>query len=323
MDLWVLITKADDSDTINKIYSPDFDKYLYNNEDSEYLEQPLILNDVKTFVNNKLIGFIKEKRGFIIPKTYKQLGIDFTNKQQLWIYSEVEFSPENGFFATVIPFTGKMATALSVITEMFITFMELRISSSKKDVPMQIYLMSLFTTIFNISIVVILYTRTDVVGGLRTVGHEIDNIVRSCSVNCMNPSSYEQTRTDNISKLLAILALSCVILNSAISFTAQRQGLFLTANKFIDLDSHMSKAEQESILLTMYINLIASLYSSITFQGAAVVKSVVELPRLRACASTIQERCNALLFSFRRGRVVNDSPDSLERVERRSFSYSQ
>lgn len=319
MDFWTSITfQENNSEIISKIYSPDFDSVLYDLDEMADLEQPLILNDISAFINDKLIQLIKAKNGFIIPKTYKQLGIDFTNKQQFWIYNEVDFSPSLGLCARVIPFTGKAATILSISTEMLITFMELRIASSKEteDIPMQVYLTSLFSVIFNASIALILYTKTDVLKSLQSVGHEIDNAVYNCfRQDRINATDSENERTGHASKCLAISALSCVILNSAINFTAEKQGLILVAKNFIELEPHLGSTEQEMIFIAVYMNLITSLYSTITFQGSFAIKSVEELHGFQSFTSNIQKKCSTLLFNFKKCSAANEHSEIVQQED--------
>lgn len=319
MDFWTSITfQGDNSEIISKIYSPDFDSVLYDIDEAADLEQPLIFNDVSTFINDKLIQLIKEKNRFITPKTYKQLGIDFTNKQQLWIYNEVDFSPSLGLCARVIPFTGKAATILSISTEMLITFMELRIASSKEseDISMQVYLTSLFSVVFNASIALILYTKTDVIKTLQSVGHEIDNAVYNCfRLDRIHSTGSDNERTGYAYKCLAISALSCVILNSAVNFTAEKQGLILVAKNFIELEPHLGSTEKEMIFIAVYMNLITSLYSTITFQGSFVAKSVDELPGFQSFTSSIQTKCSTLLFNFKKCGLANQGIETAHQEE--------
>lgn len=327
MDFWTRVTyQLNNPDIISKIYSPDFDKLLYDIDDFENLEQPLIINDISSFINMELIKLIKERNGFVIAKTYNQIGIDFTNKQQFWRYDEINFSPDLKLFSRIIPIIGKVTTTFTIFTEMLITFMELRISSSSdnENNPMMLYLISLFGAFFNAYIALFLYTKTDVDEDLQLIGHEIDSAISKCfNLGCIKPINPICVHSSIYSKMLLTLAVTCVMLNSAINFAAERQSLILVAKEFLNDESYLGDTAQELIFTAIYINLIASLYEAITSQGMVVVNSLEMIPSIKTCTSNIQQKCSALLFNFRRPYVSNDTLETTSQQIQRTPLYIQ
>lgn len=312
MEFWILVTR-NLSNKVVSIYSPDFDQELINEQNEfEIVES----DQYRVYATLKLKENIKKKGSDQInPKTHRELAEFSMDAMQHWEYIQIENNLTSGCFATIIPFTGQGTMVISVLVNVVITFLSMRVTSSSDDAdknPDVSYAISIFSAIFNAVIGITLFFKTDT-KFLKDAGHSIDRFF---------PKIWKSDRDDNIKdsnqnikyRCLSIFAVSCVMINTTISTAMYRQSFLLLMDKFLKLESGVNNLGKDFLWTIGYIGMATSTYGTLVFQISFVTSAVSEHFKN---AKPVQPQpiihANSLFFRFNRPniRIRNDESEPL------------
>lgn len=289
----ILITK--DSQQITSLYSPDFDAQLL---DSTHLETTIALDE---YVAGKLQGLFEDSGRLIKPKSSEQLQqFRLVEPQQSWAIFYINL-PQASACEKYLPILGNLANISTILTSADITYMALRIASSKNGVDNSSSIpISILATTVSTLLGLVLYRYSDAGHSLTYAGRNINNTLSGLFSCRYEKISLNHIKVDwSLHRIIALFTIAIIASNSAISSIKIYQESKLLTDKFLDLDNNQTSEEREfkkELITWLVINnfIFSSVFSSLAFQAAFLKKFVDDAAK----KIDIRQKCSGLFFRY-------------------------
>ena len=307
----VLVTK--NNGAITAIYSPDFDAELHDGPAYAYGDE------LHAHVASKLLLLIEFFGGPIEPKRLDQMKIRPVEPQQAWMEFEVNFQP--GLCARFLPKIGYITNISCILTSAAMTFMALRIASSKNDGSDAVSInISLLATAVGTMLGLVLYRYSKAGQSLAYAGQNIAKTMEFIYAgDYQMPSLRQIDRKWLLKKCIAGLIVGSIVTNTAITSIKIYQESILLIDKFLDLDSKQSAEEKglkKELLTWLVVNnfIFSSIFSSLAFQADFVrnfindvLQSINKMPSNRS-----------ICYRFDSLRAAPEDPEEATLIDRPS-----
>jgi len=185
-------------------------------------------------------------------------------------------------FSRILPIIGHITVVLTTLTGGFITFITLRIASSKnnEDNSSSSNALSILGTILASIMSIIMYIYSDATKVLTDLGQNIDNsFAETCQQNYERLPSHTESgdsAPSYLKKSIPLLAMSFVSANVLIAGISTYQGGILLVDKYLDLYPDMQENERENyreiLRYVVYTLVFAGGYRALAFEGSFAAK---------------------------------------------------
>lgn len=275
---WVLVTK-DETGNITSLYSFDLKKELLDN-----IVEEQSVTDFRSYTKRRLTESLKNKNKIVFPKRFDQLEDKPIGSLQHWEPFKIKPNKKRPIFEKALPITGHIFNIFSILTNLFITFMTLKIAASRgDDDSTQSTILAISGAIFNSVINFVLYVVSDASNSLTETGYHLDNLCRKNDTPLLEVDILESPRK-GICKFysLSLTAGACILSNILIGAISQYQEQSLLIKRFLELYPTLSTDEQEQYfqLINYLVNIssiVAFGYTGVAFQGSFARKLVIHL----------------------------------------------
>lgn len=275
----ILVTRDIES-KITSLYSPDFEANLLNANEGDAFP-----DDYHLYITNAITDNLNGGKQKIIPKSFNQLkSFPINQNLQHWELIEIEFRARDGVFSKSLPMMGHVTNMLSILCGGFITFMALRIASSRSRSENRdsSNALSVLATILSSVISLIMYTYSGATEVLTELGHDIDHffsrICRRDNKNLLSKNKPKYSSSSLSRKFVSILTIGGISTNTLIAAISTYQEVNLLVDKYLDLypDLTHSERQKQREILSWLIDLFifVSAYSTLSFQGSFAAKLV-------------------------------------------------
>lgn len=272
---WILVTRNEQG-AIVSLFSPDLNKELFDLEETRTESY----FDFRSYLRRKLSEELEAKNKIIVPKRHAQFTIELT-PLQFWESFKIKPNKKNRIFERCLPTTGYILNVIAILTNLFITFMALKIASQNEQDSTKSTALSLAGSIFNSLVNYFVYVISGASEALIETGYHLDNrFFRKQDTDFTEDSGIPLTKK-HICKFisLSLIAGGCILTNTLIGGIRQYQEFILLTKKYLELDPGLSDTTREQYYqliktLVIFTNIFATSYCAIAFQGSFARKLI-------------------------------------------------
>jgi hypothetical protein len=282
-EYWVLVTRNTQG-SVTSLYSPDLKKELLESQVA-----PTSHFDYRSHIKTRITDELQIRHRIIFPKNFNQLeNIPITSLQH-WEGFKIKSKKRKPVCEVSLPISGHICNILAILTNLFITFMALKIANHNPDEGDSTKATSLAIagSIFTSLINYFLYVLSGATETLNETGARLDNLCRNRDFDVIQDPHLELTVANNRKYyLLGVVAGLSISGSSFVAAVRQYQEFMLLAAKYLSLDPDLTESEQNKYLeiikyLVVLTNIISSTYTATAFQ-AAFARKLIERFRYRA-----------------------------------------